>query len=208
MAAQKFIEVQRMGLAPPPPNQSLPGLKVKSPSHSKTGQDDNSSESSSDSTVIYDPVKDFGIPLPDETQDEDDVKTPVKRRVVTGFRTYGIRKPKLKTKTRKFHCVKCKKLFDTVAELNEHFIERHRRLKCTQCGKVFSKPRSYEKHKYTHASKPHKCDTCGKGFTFQSHLKTHQLAHNPPKQFMCSRRNCNRGYSSKSDLRKHENSHH
>ena len=207
LAAQKLIEVQRKGLAPPPPNQSLPGLKVKSPSHSETGHDDDSSDSDSDSTVIYEPAINTGSRLPVETQDEEDDKITVKRQVVTGFCTYGICKPKLQTKTRKFRCVKCKKLFDTVAELNEHFLERHRWLKCTQCEKVFSKPRSYEKHKYMHVNKPHKCDICGKGFTFQSHLKTHQMSHNPPKQFVCSRRNCNRGYSSKSDLRKHERTH-
>ena len=206
LAAQKFIQAQRMGLAPPPPNQSLPGLKVRSPSHSEDGQDD-TDVSSSDSTVIYEPPKCASSRLPDETKDEDDVKTPVRRRVVIGFRTYGIRKPKLNTKTRKFRCVKCKNLFNSVANLNKHFIERHRRLKCIQCGKEFSKPRSYEKHKYAHVSKPHKCDDCGKGFTFQSHLQTHLLSHAPPKQFMCSKRNCDRGYSTKSDLRKHEKTH-
>ena len=207
LAAQKFIDAQRKGLAPPPPNHSLPGLKVKSPDQSEVSQDDDSSDSSSDSTVIYDPVKDYGVTLPDNTPEDDEVKTPVKKRVVTGFRTYGIRKPKLNIKCRKFRCVRCKKLFDSVCELNEHFIKNHRRLKCNQCGKVFSKPRSYEKHQYAHVSKPHKCDICGKGFSFQSHLNTHLLCHNPPKQFMCSKRNCNRGYSSKSDLRKHEKTH-
>ena len=206
LAAQKFIDAQRKGMAPPPPNQSLPGLKVKSPEQSEADHDDDSSESSA-STIPYDPDQDFGAKLPDDTQEDGDIKTPVKRRVVTGFKIYGIRKPKLKIKGRKFRCVKCKKLFDSVGELNEHFINKHRRLKCNQCGKLFNKPRSYEKHQYVHASKPHQCDICGKGFTFLSHLKTHQLCHNPPKQFMCSKRNCTRGYSCKSDLKKHEKTH-
>ena len=193
-------------MTPPPPNQSLPGLKVKSPEQSEADLDDASSESSA-STVLYDHDQDSGVKLPDDTQEDEDTKTPVKKRVVTGFKIYGIRKPKQKIKGRKFRCVRCKQLFDSVGELNDHFINKHRRLKCNQCGKLFNKPRSYEKHQYAHASKPHKCDICGKGFTFQNHLKTHQLCHNPPKQFMCSKRNCTRGYSSKSDLKKHEKTH-
>ena len=126
LAAQKFIEAQRKGLAPPPPNQSLPGLKVKSPDHSEAGLADDSSESSSASTVVYDPTSDFGVKLPEDTQEDTDTKTPVKKRVVTGFKIYGIRKPKLKTKGRKFRCVRCKLLFDSVAELNDHFIKKHR----------------------------------------------------------------------------------
>ena len=47
IAAQRFIAAQKRGLLPPPPNQSLPGIKVKSSSSS-------SEDSNSDSTVIYD----------------------------------------------------------------------------------------------------------------------------------------------------------
>ena len=206
LAAQKFIDAQRKGLTPPPPNQSLPGLKVKSPEQSEADPDDASNESNA-STIPYDPDEASREILPEETQEDHDTEIPVKKRVVTGFKIYGIRKPKLNTKCRKFRCVRCKRLFDSVGELNEHFINKHRRLKCNQCGKLFDKPRSYEKHQYAHVSKPHKCDICGKGFTFQSHLKTHQLCHNPPKQFTCNKRNCNRGYSSKSDLKKHEKTH-
>ena len=101
LAAQKFIEAQRKGLAPPPPNQSLPGLKVKSPDHSEAGPDDDSSESCSVSTVIYDPVKDFGVKLPDDTQEDDDTKTPVKKRVVTGFRNLWDTEAKVKNKRQK-----------------------------------------------------------------------------------------------------------
>ena len=109
LAAQKFIDAQRKGLTPPPPNQSLPGLKVKSPEQSEADPDYASSESeSSASTILYDPGEVSKVKLPDETQEDEDTETPVKKRVVTGFKIYGIRKPKLNIKCRKFRCVCCK----------------------------------------------------------------------------------------------------
>ena len=215
IAAQRFIAAQKRGLLPPPPNQSLPGIKVKSSSSS-------SEEGDSDSTVIYDipetvPNKDPDYVLLDETEhSKDDVvekkkpKTKPTKKVVIKFKTYGIKKhkqPGYIAKNHKFKCAKCDKVFLTIDELNRHFMDNHWKLKCKDCGKTFQKPRSYQKHLYSHNVKPHNCVVCGKGFSFLSHLKTHEESHNDPKHFKCSARNCNRGYLSKSDLVKHERTH-
>ena len=212
MAAQRFISAQKLGLLPPPPNQSLPGVKVKSSS---------SSSDDSDTTVIYDtpkvvPDKDPDYVLPDETELSKDVKTGKKKtktkttkKVVIKFKTYGIKKrkqPKYIANSRKFKCAKCDKMFLTIDALNRHFMDNHRKLKCKYCGKTFQKPRSYQKHLYSHTVKSHKCTVCGKGFSFLSHLKTHEESHGS-KRFKCTANNCDRGYSSKSDLVKHERTH-
>ena len=217
IAAQRFIAAQKQGLLPPPLNQSLPGIKVKSSSSSSSSDDDRS-----DSTVIYDPPKagpekDPDYILPDETEhpkddaiEDNKPKTKPPRKVVIGFKTYGIRKhkqPGYIAKNRKFKCPKCDKLFLTIKELNQHFLDNHQKLKCKDCDKTFQKPRSYKKHLYSHNVKPHKCTVCGKGFSFLSHLKTHKGTHNEPKRFKCSAKNCDRGYSTKSDLKKHERTH-
>ena len=86
-------------------------------------------------------------------------------------------------------------------------MDKHRKLKCQDCGKTFQKPRSYQKHLYVHIAKPHNCTVCGKGFIFLSHLKTHEESHAEPKRFKCSVKNCYCGYSTKSDLAKHERTH-
>ena len=213
IAAQRFIAAQKRGLLPPPPNQSLPGVKVKSSS---------SSSDDSDATVIYEtpklvPEKDPDYVLPDETEHSkgDEVgkkkpKTKQTKKVVIKFKTYGIKKrkqPGYIASNRKFKCAKCDKVFLTIDALNRHFIGNHRKLKCQDCGKTFQKPRSYQKHLYSHNVKAHKCTVCGKGFSFLSHLKTHEETHTGSKRFKCSAKNCDRDYSSKSDLVKHERTH-
>ena len=126
MAAQRFIAAQKKGLLPPPPNQSLPGVKAKSSSSS-------SEEGDSDSTVIYDiaetvPDKDPDYILPDETElskdnDDEEKKPQIKptKRVVIKFKTYGIKKrkePNYVTKNRKFKCAKCDQVFLKIDALN------------------------------------------------------------------------------------------
>ena len=134
IVAQHFIAAQKQGLLPPPPNQSLPGVKTKSSSSSSSSESEDS-----DSTVIYDtpkpePGKDPDYDLLDKTEhsNEDTVDNKLKvkpsRKVVIGFKTYGIRKheqPGYIAKNRKFKCVKCDKLFPTIDELNQHFMDKH-----------------------------------------------------------------------------------
>ena len=220
IAAQQFISAQKHGLLPPPPNQSLPGVKLKSCS-SSSEQDE--AEGDSDSTIEYDPPKpdkDPDYTLPDETDvhhddNEEPELKPVpkprpKLKLVLGIKTYGIKKrkkPKYFAQNRKFKCVKCDKLFVSIEELNEHFIGNHRKLKCPDCSKTFTKPRSLTKHRYSHNVKQFSCKTCGKCFSFQSHLRTHEATHDEPKQFKCPNKNCFRGYSTESDLRKHVRTH-
>ena len=218
IAAQQFISAQKHGLLPPPPNQRLPGVKIKSSSSSENDE----ANGGSDSTIDYVPPKPDADPdytLPDETDVPDQIEEPElkptpkqrpKLKLVLGFKTYGIKKPKKPkyvSQNRKFRCVKCDSLFMSIDKLNEHFINNHRKLKCPDCSKTFTKPRSLTKHRYSHNIKQYSCKQCGKCFSFQSHLLTHEATHGEPKQFKCPKKNCFRGYSTASNLRKHVRTH-
>ena len=94
-------------------------------------------------------------------------------------------------------------LFNTIAELNDHFISKHRKLTCKVCDKSFYKPCSYQKHLYVHKDSNLVCNTCGKGFAFKSQLDAHMPTHSGARMHLCPERNCSKSFTHSGDLKKH-----
>ena len=101
-----------------------------------------------------------------------------------------------------FKCVHCALLCKTIGELNEHFRTKHRKLKCQDCDKTFTKPRSYQKHLYLHKKPNHECDTCGKGFSFRSQLNSHVPVHANTRTHCCTIPGCEKSFTHAGDLKK------
>ena len=119
-----------------------------------------------------------------------------------------LKKPKQKSKKgRMFKCVRCSQLLKSIAELNDHFMGKHRKLKCSDCDKVFTKPRSYQKHLYLHKQAKHTCDTCGKGFSFCSQLISHLPVHSMMHTHHCLNPKCDKSFTHSRDLKKHKKTH-
>ena len=198
LGAQSYIDAKKRGEILPPPKRTLPGFKVTP----NTESEKSTAESvDSDATEIYDPPE-----LPDRTDLELEVNKPIKGKLQ--ITKLILRKPKKKTHhKRMFKCVRCSFLCKTIEELNEHFIGKHRNLKCSDCNKSFNKPRSYQKHLYLHKKPNHRCDICGKGFSFRSQLTAHLPVHTSLRTHCCTSPKCNRSFTHAGDLKKHLKTH-
>ena len=98
-------------------------------------------------------------------------------------------------------------LFNTIAELNDHFISKHQNISCKDCDKTFDKPRSYEKHLYIHKQSKQICNTCGKGFAFKSQLAAHTPIHSGVCMHHCTETKCSKSFTHSGDLKKHVKTH-
>ena len=199
LGAQSYIDAKKRGELPPPPKQSLPGFKAKPDiePENKTSEDNTDSEA----TEIYDPPK-----LLDKTKSESAQARPIRGKLQITKLT--LRKPSNKSKPKlMFKCVRCALLCKTIGELNEHYRTKHRKLKCQDCDKTFTKPRSYQKHLYLHKKPNHQCVTCGKGFSFHSQLNSHVPVHVSTRTHSCTSPGCNKSFTHAGDLRKHLKTH-
>ena len=194
LGAQNYIEAKHRGELPLPPTQTLPSFKTKK---CKETVDEPVGEESADSeaTVLFSPPT-----LPDATN------PPSAKKGKLRITKLSLRKAAPPKRNRMFKCAKCESTFDSISYLNEHFINKHRKLKCDDCEKSFSKPRSFMKHKYQHKQVKHICDTCGKGFAFGSQLAAHMPVHGA-RLHMCDKAKCNKSFTHAGDLKKHQKTH-
>ena len=198
MGAQNFITAKRRGELPAPPTQTLPGFKSKVQKSKEAGETPDVNDSTdSNATIIYTPPK-----LPDRTDSSHKIKGKLH------IKRLSLRKARpMKKGHRLFRCIRCSMLFNTIAELNDHFISKHRKLTCKVCDKSFYKPRSYQKHLYVHKDSKHVCITCGKGFAFKSQLDAHMPVHSGTRIHLCPERNCSKRFTHSGDLKKHVKTH-
>ena len=192
LSAQNYIEAKRRGELPLPPTQTLPGFKTKN----REKEEDKPEEESEDSeaTVLLEPST-----LQDETVTDNAKKGKLQ------IKKISLKKARPK-RNRIFKCAKCVSTFDSIASLNDHFIDKHRKLKCEDCKKSFDKPRSFTKHKYQHKQSKHRCDICGKGFAFASQLAAHLPSHGA-RLHRCDKPKCDKSFTHAGDLKKHLKTH-
>ena len=198
MGAQNYIAAKHRGELPAPPTQTLPGFKANAPKSEPPDEPLDGNESTdSNATIIYTPPK-----LPDR------MDTPHKNKGKLHIKKLTLHKAKpVKKGHRLFRCIKCTMLFNTIAELNDHFISKHQKLTCKVCDKSFYKPRSYQKHLYVHKDSKQVCNTCGKGFAFKSQLDAHMPTHSGICMHQCPEQNCDRSFTHPGDLKKHVKTH-
>ena len=194
LGAQSYIEAKRHGELPLPPVQTLPGFKTKKRDNAVEEPVEEES-ADSEATVLLTPPT-----LPDAT----DHPTPKKGKLK--IKKLSLRNAVPPKRARMFKCAKCDSVFSSISELNDHFIKKHRKLKCDNCEKSFDKPRSYTKHRYQHKQSKHICDICGKGFAFGSQLAAHRPVHGA-RLHMCDQTKCNKSFTHASDLKKHQKTH-
>ena len=120
------------------------------------------------------------------------------------IKTHGIRKTK---KERTFSCKLCEYQSDCVKLLNEHHIEDHDPVPCTECDHVSSTPSAHDRHMYKHKQRNFACDECDQTFAFNSELTAHKYSHRTERSFECMAANCNKTFKSDGELQKHVKKH-
>ena len=192
LGAQNYIDAKRRGELPLPPTQTLPGFKTQKCEEEAIEPEAESADS--EATVLYEPPT-----LQDETIAN---KTKKGKLQITKLSLKKVR-PK---RNRIFKCAKCASTFDSISSLNDHFIEKHRKLKCDDCERSFDKPRSFTKHRYQHKTSKHTCDICGRGFAFASQLSAHLPSHGA-RLHRCNKPKCDKSFTHAGDLKKHQKTH-
>ena len=87
-------------------------------------------------------------------------------------------------------------------QLNNHYREKHDRVKCSQCQEIFTTPCTLQRHMYTHKP-PRAFCRCGEGFYFKTKLRIHKLMHRRICTQICVHPGCGCSYYSASELSKH-----
>ena len=105
--------------------------------------------------------------------------------------------------SRKFPCEKCRTIFYSQREVNEHFRTSHPPVQCDMCEKTFYTPAAMVKHRYHHYEYMHECDHCGKGFHFESQLREHLRVHQAQGDWTCFCPKCGKRFKRESELNAH-----
>ena len=110
-------------------------------------------------------------------------------------------------KSRKFGCMMCGKVCDSIHELSVHHQQSHNILYCDVCTKAFNNPASLARHKYVHQESKFQCEDCHQSFPFESTLKSHRVSHHTLASYFCSHANYLRKFKNKGDLTRHVKEH-
>nr|CAD7424363.1 unnamed protein product [Timema monikensis] len=111
------------------------------------------------------------------------------------------------TKNKPFICEVCGQGFSQKVSRDIHLV-RHTgkyNYKCIKCDKSFPCRSKLNAHSYIHKTPQFACSVCCKKFVHRDTLQTHLLIHADKKLHQCSE--CHRGFTTKSNLRQHEQSH-
>ncbi|GJQ66249.1 putative metal ion binding protein [Trypoxylus dichotomus] len=105
----------------------------------------------------------------------------------------------------KYQCEKCVKVFDSVADLENHReIEHPAKFKCEECGQVVHSAKALLIHSRAHQSlKPYVCEICKRCYSQTSHLWQHMRFHQGIKPFACPHEGCEARYTIRPDLKDH-----
>ena len=207
LAAHKYMLARKRGI--------LSGPRVRTRASVVLKKDEpNPEDSDSDATVILDNNNKPPVPAKNKTRGCN--KNTNKRRKQKTFvtKTYVLRKGGLprraKNKKKKlylFKCLKCSLRWATCKKRNDHFKRNHRKLQCEKCKKFFRTPSAFSLHKYIHRDGQFECNVCRAYFPFKSQLEHHMVSHNETREYKCLEPFCEKEFTHKSDLVKHERTH-
>ena len=110
---------------------------------------------------------------------------------------------------KKVKCPSCKEKFKTYLELVAHIKEKHPEYKysCKHCPKLFTSSSWRYQHQKRHEGLRYKCSVCSKLFQYYYQVRDHYKVHSKKKLYVCSTRNCGKGFSTKRARKYHEQSH-
>ena len=101
----------------------------------------------------------------------------------------------------------CALRWPTCKEQNDHFKQKHRKLQCKKCKKFFRTPSTFILHQYVHRDGQFECKVCKAYFPFKSQLDHHMVSHRETREYKCQEPFCEKEFTHKSDLVKHERTH-
>ena len=202
LAAHKYMLASKRGII------SGPSVRTRASVVPKKDKPD-PEDSDSDATIILDPV-----PTQSKTSGRNKNAKNGRKQKTFVTKAYVLRKgglPKrLKNKKKKlylFKCLKCSLRWATCKERNDHFKRNHRKLQCEKCKKFFRTPSAFSLHKYIHRDGQFECRFCRAYFPFKSQLDHHMVSHNETREYKCQEPFCEKEFTHKSDLVKHERTH-
>ena len=207
LAAHKYMLARKRGI--------LSGPRVRTRASVVPKKDEpNPIDSDSDATVILDNYNKPPVPAKNKTSGRNKNSNKRKKQKTFVTKTYVLRKggsPRRARNKRKnlylFKCLKCSLRWATCKERNDHFKRKHHKLQCEKCKKFFRTPSAFSLQKYINRDGQFECNICRAYFPFKSQLEHHMVSHSETREYRCLEPFCEKEFTHKSDLVKHECTH-
>ena len=207
LAAHKYMLARKRGI--------LSGPRVRTRASVVPKKDEpNPTDSDSDATVILDNNNKSPVPAKIKTTGRNKNTNKKRKQKTFVTKTYVLRKGGLPRRARNkgkkqylFKCLMCSLRWATCKERNDHFKRKHRKLQCDKCKKFFCTPSAFSLHKYIHRDGQFECKICQAYFPFKSQLDHHMVSHSKTREYRCLEPFCEKEFTHKSDLVKHERTH-